>query len=168
MLLNRYVLVLNRNYEPLSVCSVRRAILLIFRGKAHIVEELDSKIRTVREHFPVPSVVRLEIYVRIPYKNIVLTKRNIVKRDRHQCQYCGTTQGPMTVDHVIPRTQGGRNRWENLVCACMRCNAKKGRQSPEQAGLSLIREPSSPHFLMFIKNVVEVPDRRWRPYLFMD
>jgi 5-methylcytosine-specific restriction endonuclease McrA len=168
-LLSQHVLVLNQNYEPVNVCSVRRAIILVFRGKAQIVEQAGSEVRSVATRFPVPSVVRLVLYIRVPQKRMVLSKRNVVKRDGHQCQYCGATHAKMTVDHVIPRTLGGGDTWENLVCACARCNNIKGFRSPEQAGLKLIRRPRRPNQVTFIRLMAGgVPDHRWKPYLFMD
>lgn len=166
--LNRSVLVLNQSYEPVHICSARRAVVLVFRGRAEVVESLDIFIRSVSKQFPVPSVVRLDFYVRIPSKPLALTKRNILKRDGNQCQYCGTRRSRMTVDHVIPRTLGGKESWENLVCACVYCNNQKGNHSLEQAGLCLLRRPRLPNNIMFIRHFFGVPDRRWRPYLFMD
>jgi 5-methylcytosine-specific restriction endonuclease McrA len=166
--LTRSVLVLNQSYEPIHVCSARRAIVLVYRGRAEIVEALDLTIHTVSKKFPVPSVVRLGLYVRVPPKPMTLSKRNVLKRDGFQCQYCGTRSGPMTVDHVVPRTRGGRDTWENMVCACLKCNNRKGDRTPEQAGTKLLRRPRLPNHVTFIKHFVGVPDRRWRPYLFMD
>lgn len=166
--LNQSVLVLNQSYEPLHVCSVRRAIVLVFRGRAEVVEVLDTCIRTVSRAFPIPSVVRLGVYVRVPPKPLALSKRNVLKRDGHQCQYCGTKRGPFTIDHIEPRSQGGKDTWENLVCACHSCNNKKGDRVPGQVGMALIRKPRSPHHVTFIRHYVGVPDERWRPYLFMD
>lgn len=167
-ILNQAVLVLNQSYEPLHVCSVRRAIVLIFRGRAEVVEELDLRIRTVSESFPVPSVVRLAVYVRVPPKPLALTKRNILKRDGFQCQYCGVRRGPFTIDHVIPRSHNGRDTWDNLVCACHRCNNRKGDRTPAETGLALLRKPKSPNRVTFIRHHIGIPDRRWRPYLFID
>ena len=167
-LLNQSVLVLNQSYEPLHVCSVRRAIILVFRERAEVVEELDSRIHTVANSFPVPSVVRLAVYVRVPPKPLALTKRNILKRDGFQCQYCATRRGPFTIDHVVPRSNNGRDSWENLVCACHRCNNRKGDRTPTEAGWVLMLKPRSPNHVTFISHYIGVPDRRWRPYLFMD
>ncbi len=167
-LLNRPVLVLNQSYEPIQVCSVRRAIVLVFRGRAEVIEALDLYVRTVSERFPVPSVVRLGLYVRVAPKQLALSKKNVLKRDGHRCQYCGTRKGPMTVDHVVPRTGNGRDTWENLVCACLHCNNLKGNQTPEQAGINLLRRPRRPSTVTSISQLIGVPDRRWRPYLFMD
>ena len=136
--------------------------------ETEVVEALDISIRSVSAQFPVPSVVRLDFYIRVPPKPLALTKRNILKRDGNQCQYCGTRRGRMTVDHVVPRTLGGKESWENLVCACVHCNNRKGNRSPEQTGLSLLRRPRLPNNVTFIRHFVGVPDRRWRPYLFMD
>lgn len=166
--LTHSVLVLNQSYEPLHICSVRRAIVLVFRGRAEVVETLDTYIHTVDNAFPIPSVVRLGFYVRVPPKPLALTKRNVLKRDGFQCQYCGTNRGPFTIDHVVPRAHGGRDTWENLVCACHRCNNQKGDQTPAEAGLVLMRKPRSPNHVTFIRHYVGVPDVRWRPYLFMD
>ena len=102
-LLNQPVLVLNRNYEPLSVCSVRRAVVLVFLGKAEIVENNDGvKVRSISSFIPVPSVVKLDFYVKVPPKNIILSRKNIIKRDGHRCQYCAETRAPMTVDSSLP------------------------------------------------------------------
>ncbi len=167
-LLNRPVLVLNQSYEPIQVCSVRRAIVLVFRGRAEVIEALDLYVRTISDRFPVPSVVRLGIYVRVAPRQLALSKKNVLKRDGHRCQYCGTRKGPMTVDHVVPRTGNGRDTWENLVCACLPCNNLKGNQTPEQAGINLLRRPRRPTTVTSISQLIGVPDRRWRPYLFMD
>ena len=140
--LNKNVLVLNQNYEPLSVCSAKRAFLLLYMGKAEMIEKCDGlKIHSVVQSFPLPSVVRLWRYVKSPRKKVLLTRRNIIIRDNHTCCYCGTTKGPMTVDHVIPKHLGGTDSWENLVCACEKCNNKKGDRTPAQAGMKLLKKP---------------------------
>ena len=166
--LNRRVLLLNQNYEPLSVCSARRAIVLVFLGKAQMVEEAGGVVRSVSSTFPLPSVVRLDLYVRVPPRHLLLSKRNILKRDGHRCQYCGTMEGPMTVDHVVPKTMRGKDTWENLVCACARCNNRKDQHAPEQVGLKLRRMPRRPNTITFIRHFIGVSDHRWKPYLFME
>ena len=168
MLLKNSVLVLNQNYEPLNVCSVRRALALLFRGKAENVEISESVIRSVSREFPVPSVVRLERYVRAPRRRVMLSKRNVIRRDNHQCQYCGKNDRKMTIDHVIPKKHGGPESWENLVAACVGCNAKKGDRRPDQAGPSLTKRPKRPNNVSFIRDFVGVTDQRWKPYLFLD
>jgi 5-methylcytosine-specific restriction endonuclease McrA len=168
-LINRNVLLLNQNYEPLSVCSARRAIVLLFQGKAEMIETADGlKIRTVTNSYSLPSVVRLWQYRRVPYKRIMLTRKNIITRDNHRCQYCGSTKGSMTVDHVIPRTRHGTEAWENMVCACVKCNNKKGDRTPHEAGMKLLKRPKRPSHIMFIQRYIGNADQRWRQYLFMD
>lgn len=167
-ILKKYVLVLNQNFEPLSICNVKRAIILIYLGKAEIIEHDSKAIRAIGWSYPLPLVVRLIVYIRIPHKKVILSRKNIIKRDNHQCQYCGERLAPMTVDHVIPKTFGGKETWDNLVCACVSCNNKKGNQTPEQAGLSLLRMPVKPTHLTFIKHFVGIRSEKWKPYLFMN
>ncbi|MFH1007085.1 MAG: HNH endonuclease [Candidatus Latescibacterota bacterium] len=167
-MLNRSVLVLNQNYEPLSVCSARRAIVLVVLGKAQVVEDTSMVVRSVSTTFQLPSVVRLDLYVRMPLRHLMLSKRNILKRDGHRCQSCGTVDGPLTLDHVIPKALGGKDTWENLVCACAQCNNRKGQHAPEQMGLELLRMPRRPSTITFIRHFIGVSDHRWKPYLFME
>jgi 5-methylcytosine-specific restriction endonuclease McrA len=160
---------LNQNYEPLTVTTARRAIVLMFQGKAEMIVSADGlKIRSVSREFALPSIVRLWQYKKVPYRRVILSRKNILVRDRHQCQYCGTTRGPMTVDHVVPRTKNGGDTWENMVCACIACNNKKGHRSAEKAGMKLLRRPFRPTPIDFIQRYIGVSDYRWRPYLFMD
>ncbi len=160
---------LNQNYEPLTVCPARRAMVLLFQGKAEMIETADGlKLRTVRQVYSLPSVVRLSEFKRVPYKRIVLSRKNILTRDGNRCQYCGTRKGPMTLDHVIPSSLKGNDSWENLVTACVPCNNRKGDRTPEKAGLTLARTPSRPNHVNFIQRYIGVKDNTWRPYLFMD
>ena len=162
-------MVLNQNYEPLSVCSVRRAVILLFLDKAQLIERRDGDmVRSISRAIPVPSVVRLGFYIRVPQKRVLLTRKNIVKRDSHRCQYCGEASGSMTVDHIIPKIYGGRDSWENLVCACIKCNNLKGNCSPEEAGMRLLRIPKRPNHITFIQQFVGIADNRWKRYLFLD
>jgi len=167
-MLNHHVLVLNQNYEPLSICTAKRAIVLVFMGKAEIVEKNSMEVRSVSRVYPLPSVVRLFMYITIPRKKIMLTRKNILKRDGYRCQYCGQKSQQLTLDHVIPRNQGGRDGWENLVCACARCNNKKGQRTPEEANMTMLRQPRRPSYLMFIRHFVGITDQRWRRYLFLE
>lgn len=166
-MLQLQVLVLNQNYAPLSVCTARRAIILVFMGKAEIVEHRPQKVHSAFETFLLPSIVRLNAYVRIPSAGIILSRKNIIKRDGHQCQYCGTSKGPLTVDHVIPKYRGGEDTWENLVCACQVCNNRKGDRTVDQARMSLLRKPRQPTRIHFICDFIGVADHSWRPYLFL-
>lgn len=167
--LSRPVLVLNRNYEPLSVCSVRRAVVLIYLGKADLVETLDgARLRAVTREVPVPSVVKLGFYIKVPPKNVILSRKNIIKRDGHRCHYCGTTHAAMTVDHIVPKIYGGQDTWENLVCACIYCNNKKGDRTPDKAGMTLLKSPKRPNHITFIQQFIGISDQRWKRYLFLD
>ena len=161
------VLVLNQNYEPLSICSAKKAVVLLYLGKVETIESSERMIRSLYTQMTVPSIVRLLRLIQVPRKRILLSRHNILKRDNHQCQYCGTEQSPFTVDHVVPRDRGGRDSWENLVCACNDCNGKKRNRTPHEAGMQLLRKPRKPGYLFFIQNFVHIPDERWKPYLFM-
>ena len=168
-MLNRNVLILNQNYEPLTITKARRAIVLVFLGKAEVVERYDGiQIHSVTRGLPLPSIVRLAFFIKTPRSMIALSRKNIIKRDHHQCQYCGRMDGPMTTDHIVPKTRGGNDSWENLVCACASCNKKKGNHTLRESEMILVKRPRKPHFFSFIHSFVEIPDTRWRQYLFMD
>ncbi len=168
-MLNKNVLILNQNYEPLTVCSVKRALIMMILGKVEMIETLDGFcVNSVDQQFRVPSVVRLGIYVKVPRKRIFLSRKNVIKRDSHKCMYCGRSEGSMTVDHVVPRKMGGKDTWENLVCACTKCNNLKGDRTPEQANMKLIKKPKKPNHIMFIQRFIGVSDDNWKPYLFME
>src|SRR3989337_1401010 len=163
------VLVLNQSYEPLSVCSVKRAVIMLFLGKAELIEKNDGEtMRSVRLWIPLRSVVRLGFYIKVPPKRVLLSRKNIIKRDGHRCQYCSATHLPMTVDHVIPKLYGGKDSWENLVCACIKCNNIKGNQTPEQAGLKLLKKLRTPNHITFLQRFVGISDDRWKQYLFLE
>ena len=138
------VLVLNANYEPLNVCSTRRALGLYLSGKAEMLLNGRGYIYSINQRFPRPSVIRLGYMVRRPYPRVRLTKREIFRRDDHTCQYCGDRSKRLTLDHIIPRHQGGEYSWTNLVTACPACNLKKGGRSLQESNLSLRRTPFEP------------------------
>jgi 5-methylcytosine-specific restriction endonuclease McrA len=134
-----------------------------------LIEATDGRfLHSVSMAMPFPSIVRLSVYVRIPFKKIVLSRKNILRRDGHRCQYCGRVDVPLTVDHVIPRARGGEDSWENLVAACVRCNNKKGDRLPGESMMNLLRKPIRPNHVMFIRDFVGSVDDRWKPYLFMN
>jgi len=163
------VLVLNQNYEAMSICNVQRAVVLLFLGKAELIASKNSKlVRSVSRAMPFPTIVRLRLYIRVPYKKIVLSRKNILRRDHHKCQYCNRSDLPLTIDHIIPKSKGGDDSWENLVAACVKCNNKKGDRSPEDALMALIRRPSRPSHITFMKHFVGKIDDEWRPYLYMN
>lgn len=166
-MLNSRVLVLNQNYVPMSVCSARRAIILLYLGKAEMIEHNHTVIHSVCSQIPMPSIVRLSRLVYVPRKRVLLNRKNVIKRDNHQCQYCGTREGSITVDHIIPKNRGGEDSWENLVCACMKCNTFKGNRTPREAGMKLKKKPKKPGYLFFIQHLGSDTDDRWKPYLFL-
>lgn len=135
------VLVLNNSSEPLHVCSWRRAVALIVKNRAEVVEHNGKMLA---ENFPTPLVIRLSSQVFVPYSPISVNRQNILARDRHTCQYCGRRDREMTLDHVIPRSKGGRSTWENLVTACHKCNGRKGDQSLSESGMRLLSKPVRP------------------------
>jgi 5-methylcytosine-specific restriction endonuclease McrA len=158
-------LVLNATYEPLSVVSARRAVVLLVREKAELVESKGFSFSSEKLTIPVPSVIRLLRYVKVPYRRRVpLNRRAVFARDAHACQYC---EAPAeNIDHVIPRSRGGTHTWENVVAACRRCNTKKGDRTPLEASMELRRAPRAPreHGWLLV-GLGAPPDPAWRAYL---
>ncbi len=138
------VLVLNQNYEPINVCTIRRALVLVLCDKAEIIEAYGSPVYSTCYAFEAPSVIRLYQLVRRPRPRVKLTRREIFVRDRYTCQYCGVAHGDLTLDHVIPRSKGGAHTWENLVTACRSCNHRKGGKTLQEARMKLKDPPSEP------------------------
>ena len=163
-MLGTRVLVLNQNYQPLSVCSAQKAIVLLYLGKAEVVEQNHSIVHSVSMSMHLPSIVRLNWLIKRPSRKIMLTRKNVIKRDLHTCQYCGRKEGVLTVDHVIPKKRGGPDTWENLICACMECNNKKGGRTPKEAGMALMSSPRKPGYLFFVQHLVGIPDDKWKQY----
>jgi 5-methylcytosine-specific restriction endonuclease McrA len=168
-MLKKEVLVLNQNYEPLTLCRMRRALILMYLGKAELVETYNGAIiRSIRNWLPLPSVLRLNHFIKLTRREIPLSKRNVLRRDNYQCQYCGKKNAPMTTDHIIPKGKGGNDTWENLVCACVECNTKKGIRTYSSAGLKLHRKPKKPSYFTFVVSSVDTIPAEWRQYLFLD
>jgi 5-methylcytosine-specific restriction endonuclease McrA len=162
------VLVLNSSYAPLSICDAQKAVLMLFCGKAVSVANHPEKvICTISSSFPLPTIVRLTFFVRVPFKKIMLNRKNILRRDNFQCQYCGRTDQPMTIDHIVPRSKGGEDSWENLITACPACNTKKGNRTLAEAEITALKQPTRPNHLLFLQQwIATVYDER-KPYLFM-
>jgi 5-methylcytosine-specific restriction endonuclease McrA len=138
------VLVLNANFEPIHVCTTRRAVGLIISGKANLVMNGRGLIHTVSYAYPRPSIIRLAYMVKRPRLTVKLSKREILRRDNYTCQYCGRHAAFMTIDHVVPRRLGGQHSWENLVAACPACNHRKGGNTLEQVHMRLLKPPIEP------------------------
>ena len=164
------VLVLNATYEPLSVVSVRRAIVLLLKEKAEMVESANERLHAARTSLPVPLVIRLVYYVPIPRRiTFSPTRHSVLLRDNFTCQFCGATPGRahLTLDHVLPRSRGGRSVWENLVTACRPCNTRKGSRTPEEARMQMRRTPARPHYLAFLLLRDAGPHDVWDKYTFV-
>lgn len=170
--LNSSVLVLNRSYMAIHIVNVRRAFALVLRELAEVIHIEDGRygnydfsswqelselkadfkepeedwIRSVNFEIQAPRVIRLLFYDRVPRQKLRLNRRNIFARDRNQCQYCGKSypSSELSFDHVVPRSRNGETTWENIVCACVSCNVRKGNRTPKEAGMRLIRPPIRP------------------------
>ncbi len=143
-MINLPVLVLNQSYEPLTICRARRAIVLVYRGKAEMLENGVGFVHSAVATFPLPSVIRLAYLIKRPYRQRKLTRCEVFNRDHYTCQYCGKESRQLTIDHVIPRYRSGQHTWENVVSACVPCNRRKAGRTPQEAGMKLIRLPSYP------------------------
>jgi 5-methylcytosine-specific restriction endonuclease McrA len=162
------VLVLNATYEPLNVVSVRRAIILLLKDKAEILEAAEQWVHSATCSFPVPLVIRLVYYVRVPPRmSIPLTRRTVLMRDRYTCQYCGAqlAKAELTVDHVVPKVRGGATSWDNLVCACKPCNLHKGSRTPEEANMHLRSQPARPKVVALVLLAESPMHRAWHKYI---
>jgi len=173
--LNQQVLVLNRLWQAVNICSVRRALILLFQGHAQVVMGDDNGafqtysflewrdiseqqahpecVQGVSFRIRVPRVIMLLVFDRVPKKEVKFTRHNIFERDKNTCQYCGGVfdRSELNLDHVIPRDRGGPTTWENIVCSCVACNTRKGNRTPLEAGLRLIRKPKRPKWRPFIQ-----------------
>lgn len=164
-MVNSSVLVLNQNYEPLNICQARRAVVLMLRGKAEVLESDSREIRSPSFSIHLPSVIRLVYLVKRPQPQRRLTRREILIRDRHTCQYCGKETRELTLDHVIPRHLGGKHDWDNVVSACKACNHRKAGRSPKDAGMKLIRHPSEPPPVRYYVVYPVQAHPEWEKYL---
>jgi 5-methylcytosine-specific restriction endonuclease McrA len=189
--LNQQVLVLNRLWQAVNVCSVRRALTLLFEGHAQVVfedgagdfrtynfsewrgfsqeaVEREEAVRTVSLRLRVPRVILLLVFDRLPKKEVKFTRHNIFERDRNTCQYCGQSfdRKDLNLDHVIPRDRGGPTTWENIVCSCIPCNTRKANRTPAEAGLRLIRKPKRPKWRPFVQVNFGIPMHdSWKHFL---
>ena len=161
----RRVLVLNQDYSPITVTSAERAFLLMYLEKAVLVHEDEKRtLRTINSVYPMPSVIRLQNYVYVPFKSVMLSRQNVFKRDTFRCQYCGTGKD-LTLDHVLPKSKGGATSWKNLVTACKGCNSRKGDMTPEEAEMVLKVKPYKPSYIVFIKHFSGFTSTDWLQYL---
>jgi len=161
------VLVLNSSYEPLNVCTVRRAVVLLLKEKAELLETGTRELRAESMTMPHPVVIRLATYVRVPRDahRRKITRRAVFARDSWTCQYCGGVRGTLTLDHVIPRSRGGPSTWDNIVTCCAPCNRRKGDRLPRQARMVPARKPKAPSSTIFIHVATPTIPAAWEQYL---
>jgi len=188
--LSYQVLVLNRLWQVIDVCSVKRAICLLYLRHAQVVlkkggsfytfefeewkdfsqnsVEDGDVIKTIACKIKIPRVILLMIYDKLPPREVKFTRKNIYRRDRNTCQYCGRTFKPeeLNIDHVLPLSRGGKNIWENVVCSCISCNLRKGNKTLRETGMRLIRKPKKPEWGYFIKErFAEIKEESWKNFL---
>ncbi|MCE9671471.1 HNH endonuclease [Myxococcus stipitatus] len=182
-MINSAVLVLNRYYQPVHVTSVKRAFSLLYQGVAKAIDaqyrlyEFDDWaalsatqdcITTINRTIRVPRVLVLSAYDHLPRGRVRFSRLNIYARDADTCQYCGKTlpRSELNLDHVMPRTQGGKTTWENVVCSCVPCNLMKGGRTPEQAGMRLLKKPVRPRWTPLFRGASrKVTYQEWLPFL---
>ncbi len=163
---NKSVLVLDQWYQPVTVTTVRKAVTLIWLDKVELIEHSDHVLKSPTVTFARPLIIRLKQKLKSnAWKRVQLNRRNLFKRDNHQCVYCGSNEN-LTVDHVVPRCYGGKTTWENLVTACHPCNNKKDNKAPEEVGLHLRVKPKQPNHLLFMAQKTKLHEK-WKPYLYM-
>ena len=157
---------MNSSYEPLNVCSVRRAHVLVFKGKAEVIEALEERLHSASDTFPWPHIIRLVTYIHVPRTvQRKISRRALFARDGWRCVYCGTSGGRLTLDHVVPRSRGGDSVWENVVTSCAPCNLRKGDRTLEEARMELHAHPRPPAPVLFIRLAAHNIPTGWQPYL---
>jgi 5-methylcytosine-specific restriction endonuclease McrA len=161
------VLVLNASYEPINVCTVRRAAVLVLKSRAEVLEQGEGALHSEWLELERPCVIRLVRYVRIPrdVHRRKITRKAVLARDAYTCQYCGHEAAGLTVDHVIPRSRGGESVWENIVASCAPCNRKKGNRMPREASMHPSSRPKPPGPTVFIRIAAPRVPLAWEPYL---
>lgn len=183
------VLVLNRLWQAVNVCSVERAMALLYTGHAQVVHEHEDGfntfsfpewcdvsdapdavefVHTVSLKIRLPRIILLLFFDRLPNKDVKFTRQNVFARDKNTCQYCGKKfeRKDLNIDHVVPRHQDGKTTWTNVVCSCVECNRRKGNRTPEQAGMHLIRKPKKPRWRPFIEiQFAKTADHSWRHFI---
>ena len=159
------VLVLNNDYTPLNVTTLKRGFKLVYKGKAEIIfSDEDNPINTSIKFYRRPTIIRLIRYIYLPYKKVPLSRYNIFRRDGYRCVYCNTKED-LTLDHVLPKSRGGGNTWKNLVTCCKICNLKKDNKTPEEANMSMSIKPYAPTYIEFIERMNGVIKEEWKKFL---
>lgn len=172
---SRVLLLNGSTWEPLAVITVPRAINLLLAGKAVVVEQTGQFLKGIRETFPIPSVIALRTFINVPRRKAHWSRKGVLLRDNYQCIYCGARPGSIvkgkvvaksdfTVDHIIPRSRGGKDQWTNTACACYHCNHRKGDRYPNEAGMRLRWEPKTPRTSYLVIAIGSGPDA-WKRYI---
>lgn len=163
--MSHQVLVLNATYEPINVCSMQRAVVLVLKEKAEVLEGAARRLRTPEKSLTLPLVIRLSYYVRVPrHESRKITRRAVFARDGYSCQYCGSG-ARLTMDHVVPRSRGGNSSWENVVTSCAPCNHRKGDRLPAEVQMFPKKAPRPPAPEIFITVAAPRRPKSWEPYL---
>lgn len=163
---SKKVLVLNQSYQPITVTTVKKAVTLTWRNKVEMVEIGEQILRSPNAEYPLPVVIRLKNHVRYnPFRRVELNRKNLFRRDSNTCVYCGSKES-LTLDHVLPKSRGGKTTWENVVTACHPCNNRKDNKTPEEVGFKLKIQPKQPNHIAFLTKDSKFHEK-WKPYLYM-
>jgi len=162
------ILVLNYDYTPINITGLQRAFNLVYLNKAEVVHYNENNpIITEIKKFKRPTIIRLLRYVSIPFRKVSLSRENVFKRDGYRCLYCGDdNRNRLTIDHVIPRSKGGKNNWNNLATCCKPCNLRKDNKNLKDVDMELEYQPYKPTYIQFVKNINLNHQKDWLPYLF--
>jgi 5-methylcytosine-specific restriction endonuclease McrA len=153
------ILVLNSDYTPLNITTLKRAVILIIKGKAEIVKNDTEEVRSEKLNYIKPTIIRLLKYISHKMKNLTVNRRRLYKRDNYECAYCGS-KTELTLDHIIPKSKGGKNTWNNLITCCLPCNLKKSNNTPDEAKMPLRFTPKVPSFFINDSSIIKL----WEDY----
>lgn len=156
------VLVLNNTFQPLHITSIKKALKLILKKRAEVIEKSETIYHSALNSMDIPLVIRLFRYVYYQRKSVPYSRTNVLIRDRYTCQYCGVRNREMSIDHIIPQSKGGQDTWENTVASCIKCNVQKSDKMLSQTNFKLKKKPTAPSPFLFFKEMYQVPE--WQEY----
>jgi len=164
---NHRTLILNATYQPLSIASAKRSVSLLLSNKINVIKNSNFEIRSESSTITIPKVAALNYYVKAPYaRRVALNRENIFIRDKYICQYCGNQAE--SIDHIIPKSKGGEDSWENLIIACSPCNSRKGNRSLIETKMKLMKVPKKPNRFMYFNQYINQKNQGWKEYLFQN
>ena len=163
---SRKVLLLNNSFEPITIVSIKKAIVMYFLDKVDFLEKSEKKINSISLSIPIPHVIKLKKYIYLKPLSVSLTRTNIFKRDNKTCQYCGSKSSSMTIDHIIPKDKGGKDTWTNLVTACKKCNLHKANFSLKDRNMNLYKKPAKPSYLLHLQKY-KYKHSSWNQYIYL-